>query len=101
MLWSAEDMLAGQCQRLNSPAHTRNVHNGLLQKSLEEDLAELSIMPHPHPPTTHSDKGLNCNLDMVDWVVKSTCLLILLNIVCKNLSHVIRLPTLLDLLLVS
>ena len=36
--WSAEEMLDGQHQRLNIPAHARPAHKGLLQKRLEEDL---------------------------------------------------------------
>ena len=36
--WSAEEMLDGQHQRVEIPAHVRPAHNGLLQKILEEDL---------------------------------------------------------------
>ena len=35
-LWSAEEMLGGQCQRVYTPAHPRTSHNGLPQKRLEE-----------------------------------------------------------------
>ena len=38
MLWSAEEMLDGQHQRLDILAHARTVHKGLLQKRLEDDL---------------------------------------------------------------
>ena len=34
---SAEEMLDGQHQRVDIPAHTRAAHKGLLQKRLEED----------------------------------------------------------------
>ena len=37
-LWSAEDQLDGQHQRMNIPCHARTAHKGLLQKRLEEDL---------------------------------------------------------------
>ena len=36
--WSAEEMLDGQHQRVDIPAHARFAHKGLLQKRLEEDL---------------------------------------------------------------
>ena len=36
--WLAEEMLNGQHQRMDIPAHARIVHRGLLQNSLEEDL---------------------------------------------------------------
>ena len=35
---SAEEMLDGQCQRVDVPASARTAHKGLLQKRLEEDL---------------------------------------------------------------
>ena len=38
MPWLAEEMLDGQHQRMDIPAHARSVHNGLLRKTLEEDL---------------------------------------------------------------
>ena len=56
MLWSAEEMLDGQHQRVNIPAHARAAHKGLLQKSLEEDLCW--IVPRV-PPTTQSVRRLN------------------------------------------
>ena len=31
---SAEEMLDGQCPRVDTPAHARIAHNGLLQKAL-------------------------------------------------------------------
>ena len=36
--WSAEEMLAGQDQRVDIPARPRTAHKGLRQKRLEEDL---------------------------------------------------------------
>ena len=36
--WSAEEMLDGQHQRLDIPAHAVTAHKGLLEKRLEEDL---------------------------------------------------------------
>ena len=37
-LWSAEEMLEGQHQRVDMPAHARTAHNGLLQKTLEDNI---------------------------------------------------------------
>ena len=54
--WSAEEMLHGQHQRVDIPAHARTAHNGFLQKRLGEDLC--SIVPHVSP-TTKSVIGLN------------------------------------------
>ena len=54
--WSAEEMLDGQHQRLDVPAHARTADKGLLKKSLEEDLC--CIVPHV-PATTQSVKELN------------------------------------------
>ena len=42
--WSAEEMLDGQHQRVDVPAHARTAHKGLLQKRLEENLCW--IIPH-------------------------------------------------------
>ena len=42
--WSAEEMLYGQRQRLDIPAHARTAHNGLPQKRLEMYLCQ--ILPH-------------------------------------------------------
>ena len=36
--WSAEEMLNGQHQSVDIPAHARAAHKGLLQKRLEEGL---------------------------------------------------------------
>ena len=36
-LWSAQEMLDGQHQRVNIPANARTAHKGLLQKRLEKD----------------------------------------------------------------
>ena len=44
MPWSAKEMLDGQPQRVDIPAHARTAHKGLLQKRLEEDLS--LIIPH-------------------------------------------------------
>ena len=38
LLWSAEEMLDGQRQRVNIPADARHAHMGLMQIRLEEDL---------------------------------------------------------------
>ena len=38
MLWSAEEVLDGQRQRVDIPAHARAALKGLMQKRLEEDL---------------------------------------------------------------
>ena len=38
---SAEDMLDGQHQRVDIPAHARTAHNGLLRKGFEEDLCRI------------------------------------------------------------
>ena len=35
MPWSAEEMLDGQYQRVDVPAHARTAHKGLLQKRLD------------------------------------------------------------------
>ena len=53
--WSAEEMLNEQHQKVDIPAHTRTVHSGLLQETLEENLCW--IVCHV-PPTTQSVKGL-------------------------------------------
>ena len=37
-MWSAEDVLDGQRQRVDIPPHARTADKGLLQESLEEDL---------------------------------------------------------------
>ena len=37
-LWSAEEMLYGQRQRVDVPIHARTAHDGFPQKRLEEDL---------------------------------------------------------------
>ena len=37
-LWSAEEMLDGQQQRVDIPAHARTAYNGLLKKRVDEDL---------------------------------------------------------------
>ena len=38
MLWSAREVLDGQRQNVDIPAHVRTAHNGLLQRRLEKDL---------------------------------------------------------------
>ena len=56
MLWSAEQMLDWQHERVDLPAHARTAHEGPLQKRLEENLCW--IIPHV-PLMTQSVKGLN------------------------------------------
>ena len=56
MLWSAEEMLDGQHQRVDISAHARTVHNGLLQKRLEEDLCWIICRVPTNDPLV---KGLN------------------------------------------
>ena len=53
---SEEEMLDGQHQRVDIPAHARTAYKGLLQKTLWVDLRW--IVSHIHP-TTQSIKGLN------------------------------------------
>ena len=48
-LWSTEEMLDGQHQRVDIPVHARNAHKGLLQKRLEEDLRVIPHAPHDDP----------------------------------------------------
>ena len=36
MLWSAEEMLEGQQQKMDIPAHDRTSYKGLFQERLEE-----------------------------------------------------------------
>ena len=55
MLWSAEEMLDGQHQRVDIPARARTAHKGLPQKRLEADLCW--IIPHV-PLMTQPVKGL-------------------------------------------
>ena len=50
LLWSAEEMLDGQHQRVDIPAHARTTHSGLLQKKNLEVPAELPVMG-PSPPS--------------------------------------------------
>ena len=54
MTWLAEEMLDGQHQRVDIPAHARTARNSLRQKSLAEDLR--LIVCHV-PLTTQSVKG--------------------------------------------
>ena len=56
MLLLAEEMLDGQHQGADIPAHARTVHKGLLQKRLEEDLCWIVSRV---PLMTQSVKGLN------------------------------------------
>ena len=56
MLWSAEEILDGQHQRVAILAHARTAHKGLLQKRLEEDLHW--TVPHA-PPMAKSVNRLN------------------------------------------
>ena len=59
--WSLEEMLDGQHQRVDIPAHARTAHNRLLPRRLEEDLCW--IVPHV-PPTTQSVKT---ELNWTSW----------------------------------
>ena len=59
MLWSAEEMLDGQRQRVDIPAHARAAHKGLLQKRLEEDLCLIIL----HPPHPHNLVGQGAELN--------------------------------------
>ena len=52
--WSAEEMLDGQHQIIDIPAHARSSHNGLLQKTLKRISAESSLMS-PRPPIRSMD----------------------------------------------
>ena len=54
--WLAEKILDEEYQRVDTPAHARTAHKGLLQKRLEEDLC--LIIPHV-PLMTQLVKGLN------------------------------------------
>ena len=54
-LWSAEEMLDGQHQRMDNRAHARTAHKGLLQKRVEEDLCR--IIPHVPPPPRQSNRS--------------------------------------------
>ena len=58
--WSAEEMLDGQHQRVDIPAHARTAHKGLLKKRLEEDLCR--IVPHVPRRSNRSrnQTELNC-----------------------------------------
>ena len=56
MLWSAEEMLGGQHQRVDISAHARTVPNGLLKGRLAEGLCW--IVPHVFPKI-QSVKTLN------------------------------------------
>ena len=55
-MWSTEEMLGGQYQRVDIPVLARTAHKGLLQKRLEENLCRMVLRV---PPTTQSVKGLN------------------------------------------
>ena len=52
-LWSAEEMLDGQHQRMSIPAHARVAHSGLYQNRLEEGL--YWIVCHTTPTPTPDD----------------------------------------------
>ena len=56
--WSAEELLNGQHQRDDIPAHAGTAHSGLQQKRLEEDFCW--IVCHVSR-TTQSVKVLNCS----------------------------------------
>ena len=63
MPWLAEEMLGGQHQRVNIPAHARTTTNSLLQKRLEEDL--FWIFPHV-PLRFYLVKGLSGLIIILD-----------------------------------
>ena len=48
--WLAEEVLDGQYERVDIPAHARTAHNSLLQKSLEEDLLLNRPSSSPNDP---------------------------------------------------
>ena len=56
ILWSVENVLDGQPQRVDIPAHARTADSGLLWKMLEENFCW--IVSHVLP-RTHLVKGLN------------------------------------------
>ena len=68
-LWSAEEMLDGQHQRVDIHAHARIAHKGPLQKWLEENLCWVVIYVCP---TTQPVKGLRWT--EVIYVCLSVCL---------------------------
>ena len=72
-LWSAEEMLDGQYQRVDISTYARTAHNGLLQKRLEEGLCW--IVCHV-PPTTQSVNGLHwseLNYYWPFWLGRACC----------------------------
>ena len=92
MPWSAEKMLDGQHQRLDTSAYARAAHKGLLQKRLEEDLCWIILHV---PPTTQLVKGLNWTelIYLCQWTLHQTlpsfrdhfCLIF--SVVSKEESH--------------
>ena len=66
-LWSAEEMLDGQHQKVDIPNHARTAHKGLLLKRLEEDLCWIA---HHVPPTTQSVQRSELNWTDVKWDFK-------------------------------
>ena len=56
MLWSAEEMLDGQYEKVNVSAHAKTAYDGLPRERLEEDLCW--ILPHV-PLTTQLVKEMN------------------------------------------
>ena len=69
MLWFAEEMLDGQHQRADIPAHARTAHKGLLQKRLAGD--RCWNVPHV-PMMTLLVKGLNWTV-AVQFTSPLTC----------------------------
>ena len=70
--WSAEEMLDGQHQRVDIPAHARTAHReGLLQKRQEEDLCW--IICHAPPPRTPSplplDDPMGQGTKLLNWIL--------------------------------
>ena len=74
--WLVEEMMDGQHQRVDIPAHARTAHKGLLLKRLEEDLCW--IIPHV-PLTTQLVKGLT------ELVICSQAELIIFGLKCSAL----------------
>ena len=64
--WSAEEMLHGQRQRVDIPAHARSAHNGLLLKKMAED----QIRKQVRKTTRTASKLINTMVnEWASWVV--------------------------------
>ena len=69
-LWSAEEMLDGQHQIADIPAHARSAHKGPLQKRLEEDLRWIMSYPCDDPigqgtELKWTDYGINSRINEI------------------------------------